>query len=358
MRLSVIGRRASGVACAPVLLVALLGCSIEPSQLTLPGAGVRGPTYPVHIQLANALNLPAGAKVMSNGARVGTLAGVTVVDPSAAAPGYATIEVDIQKSVMLPSSVRVQLRQDTVLGDIYIALDSGGPDHGAPLPPGGTVPVTQTEPALQIEDVITGLATFVSGGALQSAQHVVEQINAALPPDPADTARMASALKNDLIDVAANLDASDAFLAAVSTNVKTVQDNRDALDTLLTPEGAATITAIAQSLIHTVGIVGAIGGIAHALVWITPLVRAGDAAAKAFVPLVLAAGRPLNLSAPSNLNRVVSLLRDKLIPFFERGPELTVTGLHAENQAGPVAVPTDEQVDNMIGVLRMIGMVR
>lgn len=340
-----------------VALAAALGsasCTVDPARLTLPGTGVTGDTYRIKIRFSSALNLPSGAKVVANGARIGQLETITIADPTATGPGSALAEIVVQQSISLPESTRAQLRQDTLLGDIYISLDTTATGAGGALSPGDTIPVEQTVLSLQIEDVLSGMATFVSGGALRSAQDIVDQLNAALPQDPAETARIAAVLKDDLIDVSLHLEQSDAFLAALESNVAAVQNNRAALAELLTPQGANDLTQIANSLIHTVGLIGAVGGLAHALVWITPLVREGNTAATAFVPLLLADGRPLDLTAPSNLNRLSDLLRNKVIPFFEKGPKVGVTGLSVEGGT----VPTGAQVDNMIATLRMIGMVR
>ncbi|GAB2544306.1 MlaD family protein [Nocardia heshunensis] len=354
MRGSGLRRAVAALAVAQAALLGVAGCAVDPARFTLPGAGVSGPTYRIDIQFSSALNLPSGAKVVVNGARIGQLNKVVVADPTASGPGSATAQVDIQQAISLPTATRAQLRQDTVLGDIYIALDTNVPAGSGTLRAGATIPVGQTVPALQIEDVISGLATFVSGGALRSAQDIVDKLNSALPQDPADTARVASVLKDDVIDVSQHLDQSDAFIAGLQSNLAAIQNNREALDVLLTPQGGKDITALAQTMIHAIGIIGAIGGIAHALVWVTPLLQAGDAAAEAFVPLLFNQARPLNLSAPSNLNMLTDLLRDKLIPFFEQGPKIGVTGLSVEGEP----VSTDQQVATMIATLRMIGMVR
>ncbi|WP_249358570.1 MlaD family protein [Nocardia cyriacigeorgica] len=346
-----------GVALAQTALLGVAGCAVDPARFTLPGAGVPGPTYRINIQFTSALNLPSGAKVVVNGARIGQLHRITVADPTATEAGSATAEVDIQRSISLPVATRAQLRQDTILGDIYISLDTHVPRDSGTLHDGDTIPMRQTIPALQIEDVISGLATFVSGGALRSTQEIVDQLNSSFPRDPAETARVASVLKDDLIDVSQHLDQSDAFLSGIEANAAAVQRNRDALDILLSAQGAQDITNLAQTLIHAFGIIGAIGGLAHALIWLTPLIQSASAAAEAFVPLLLNQARPLDLTAPSNLNRLSDLLRNKLIPFFEEGPKVSVSGLSVKGDSG-TTVSTDQQVDNMIATLRMIGMVR
>ncbi|WP_245721803.1 mammalian cell entry protein [Nocardia crassostreae] len=204
-----------------------------------------------------------------------------------------------------------------------------------------------------MEDLLTGLSTFVSGGGLQKMQDIVNQANAVLPAQPADTARIFDVIGRDARDVADNLDASDRLLAAIQADLAAVRDNATELDALLSERGATDIPADAQSLVLTLGIVGSLATVGHALEWASPLLVAGDAAAKAFVPMLLG-GQPLNLSSPSNLNRLVSLLRDKIIPFAEKGPKVNITSLGVEGDP----MPADQQVDRMVATLRMIGLVR
>ncbi|WP_067540417.1 MlaD family protein [Nocardia crassostreae] len=346
-----------GLGAGALAAVALAGCGVDRAQLTLPGSGVPGPTYTVHVELANALNLPSRARVKANGADVGKLRRVTVVDPVVAKPGSVIADIEVQRSVTLPSTATVQLRQDTILGDIYIALDIPPGSTAAPLGDGGTIPRNQTTPPLQIEDMLSGMATLASGGVVQQAQHIIDRVNAALPADPAETARIVGMLKADIIDLGTHLDDVDAMLNTADANAKLVMDNKKAFEELLTAQGAEELTQIAQSFIKVTGILGSIGGIAHAIEWLVPLIRQGDAAASAFVPMVLAPGRALNLSMPSNLARLVSFLRDKLIPFANR-PRVDILAVRTEPADATVPMSADDRVDNIVAALRMIGMVR
>ncbi|MFI6866753.1 MlaD family protein [Nocardia sp. NPDC050406] len=325
------------------------GCALDPAKLPVPGAAVSGPTYPLRIQFANALNLPAQAKVVANGAKVGSLRSVRIVDPTADSPGYVEAVVDIAEDVRLPAATTAQLRQATILGDIYIALSP--PESGAPLAADATIPVGQTKPPLQVEDLLLGLSSFVGGGALHQVQQIIDQTNAALPDDPADTARIAETLGRDVDDISVHLDGVDRLLDGLQANLSAVLDNRDALEVLLSERGATEIPADANSLAQTLGIVGSLSVIADALVWLGPLIQAGDSAAKAFVPMLFAAN-PLDLDAPSNLNRLVALLHDKVIP-FAANPAVDITSVTTESAGGQ-----DNQVDAMVDALRMIGMVR
>ncbi len=67
------------------------------------------------------------------------------------------------------------------------------------------------------------------------------------------------------------------------------------------------------------------------------------------MPLAFAA-RPFNLDDPSNLKLLTELLRDKILPWFQYGPKVNV-------QTVTVGDPmsTDDQVDQIVDTLRMIG---
>ncbi|WP_063007728.1 MlaD family protein [Nocardia kruczakiae] len=340
----------------PLTLAAALsaGCGLDPGSMPVPGTGVSGDTYHVRIEFANALNLPARAKVMSAGVRVGSLTAVRVTNPGAGTPGMAVADVEIQRSVRLSSATTAQLRQNTLLGDIYIELSTPAGSNGRTVAPDGVIPLAQSKPALQVEDILSGVATFTGSGAVGQFQDIVAQVNAAMPSDPAETSRVAGVLGADLADVAANLDSLSSLGDGIRTDIQAMQDNAAQLTDLLTPESAAQVTAASASVVQLLGVIGGLGGIAHSIEWLAPLAASGDVAAEAFVPLVFGS-RPFDLHAPSNLNRLVALLRDKIIPYFEHGPKVNITGI---DRADAPALPADQQVGRMLDTLRMIGMVR
>lgn len=333
-------------AVAVSVVLTLGGCAFDPSSIPVPGTTVPGRTYPVHIQFANALNLPARAKVMANGIRVGNLTAVHVIDPSTTSGGYVVADVEIAESVQLPTTTTAQLRQATVLGDIYIGLATPQDGYGATISPDGTIPLQQSRPALQIEDTMAAMATFVQGGAVRQFQDIVNRMNSVLPADPAETARVFDSLGTDFTDLAAHLDQVSVIGHATEDLIALLQQRSAVVTDLLTDEGARHVVNAAASLVEAVGVLGEIGKLADALQWIAPLANAGDAAAKALVPLAFTS-QPLDLNAPSNLNKLVALIRDKVIPFVDRGPKLNIIG-----------VSKDEQVDRIVATLRMIGTVR
>ncbi|MFD4429060.1 MlaD family protein [Nocardia sp. NPDC058497] len=341
-------------AVASVVALSATGCAFDPASVPVPGTGIDGTTYPVRIEFANALNLPARAKVMADGVRVGTVADVAVVD--ATTGGYVLVTTGIAESVVLRTDTVAQLRQNTVLGDIHIELTSTAGGQAPRLRPGGVIPRAQTKPATQIEDTLAGLSTLVHGGAITRFQDIVDQLNTVFPDNPAETRRIAQVIGADAQDLAANLHTADTLLDGMSQMVGTVDARKEQLAELLTEPGVAQASASVASIVNVVGVLGALGAVAHSLAWLAPLAASGDAAARAFVPLALT-GRPLDLSAPSNLNALVSLIRDRIIPFVERGPKVNIVGARVTpGEDGPAS--TDEQVASIVQALRMIGAVR
>ncbi|MFF0501917.1 MlaD family protein [Nocardia aobensis] len=341
-----------GSAIVVAAALSAAGCAFDPSWVPVPGTTVSGPTYHVRIEFSNVLNLPARAKIMANGAQVGTVSGVTVVKPGAG--GYVVVDADISKSVRLPATTVAELRQNTVLGDIHVALTTPPNGFGTLLHDGSTIAMAQTKPPVQLEDTMALVAAFTQGGAVTQLQDVIEQFNRTLPQDPAQTARISHTMATDATDLADNLDSVDALLNGLGTNAQVLHDIQPELDDILSRTSVDQMNGITDSIVGVTKIFGGLGPVGVSLTWLGPVLRDADGAARAFAPLLLSAG-PVDLSRPSNLQAVVELLRDKVIPFVERGPKVNIVGVRSDASAD---VPPDQQTDRILATLRMIGVVR
>ncbi|WP_227983976.1 MlaD family protein [Nocardia spumae] len=348
-----IRRIAAGLAVGVVALSAA-GCAFDPSAVPVPGTTVSGPAYHVRIEFSNVLNLPARAKIMANGAQVGTVSGVKVVNPAGDRAGYVVVDAEISKSVKLPTSTVAELRQNTVLGDIHVALTTPPNGFGALLHDGSTIPVAQSKPPVQLEDTMALVAAFTQGGAVTQLQDVIARINHTLPRDPAQTARISQTMAADAADLANNLDRVDALLHGLGANAQVLHDIQPELDDILSPTSVDRMDGITDSVIGVTKIFGGLGPVGSALTWLGPVLRGADGAVQAFSPLLLSAG-PVDLSRPSNLAALVELLRDKVIPFAEHGAKVNIVGVHSD--AAP-DMPAEQQTDRILATLRMIGVVR
>ncbi|MFI1241549.1 MlaD family protein [Nocardia salmonicida] len=343
--------RRSAVALVIAAGLAVGGCGFDPAEVPVPGSTVSGSTYRVQIEFSSALNLPAKSKVIANGAEIGIVDGVRVVQPAdapAGRGGYVIVEADILDTVQLPTKSIAELRQDTILGDIHLSLTTPKDGFGELLRDGGTIPIERTKPPVQLEDTMATMALFVQGGAIGQLQEMLGRINSVMPQDPKETARISAVMGADAADLAANLDRVDLLVNGLSRNAAILHDDTEqALTDILTPEAVASLTGTQDSIAETMKIFDALGPVGSSLAWLAPIASSGDAAATAFLPL--ATGGSADLRSSTNMALLTALLRDKIIPFAERGPKVNVTGVEVSEQ---------DQLAQIVTALRMIGMVR
>ncbi|MFD4430957.1 MlaD family protein [Nocardia sp. NPDC058497] len=342
--------RRSMIALVVAAGLAVGGCGFDPAEVPVPGSTVSGPTYRVQIEFSSALNLPAKSKVIANGAEIGNVDTVRVVQPAdapAGRGGYVIVEADILDSVQLPTTTIAELRQDTILGDIHVALTTPKDGFGTLLRDGGTIPIARTKPPVQLEDTMATMALFVQGGAIGQLQDMIGRVNSVMPQDPKETARISAVMGADAADLAANLDKVDLLVNGLAANAEVMVGIEAELTNILTPEAVQALSGTQDSIAKTMAIFLALGPVGSSLTWLAPIATAGDAAATAFLPL--ATGGSADLRSSTNMALLTALLRDKIIPFAERGPKVNITG---------VQVSEDEQVEQIVTALRMIGMVR
>ncbi|MEU4316339.1 MlaD family protein [Nocardia sp. NPDC024068] len=345
------------VLLAAVLAVLLAGCSFRPADIPVPGAGVEGPTYPLRIEFANVLNLPQGAKVIADGVRVGLLTGVTVIDAgiAGARPGFVVADIEVQDSVRLPIGTKAELRQETPLGDVHIALTEPETPGPARLEPGATIPLADTTQPPLIEDILASLSVFVGSGAVTDIQDLVRTMNGVLPKNPRDTARLAGTVGADLTDLAANTGSVDSVLDGLESVVQQgVLDNGPVLEELLTPYGVQQTTDAMNAQIGVIFVLTSLGPVGPGTQWLGPLLASVESTVRAVVPVLFGAA-PLDTTAPSNLKKLVDLLHTRVIPFAEHGPKLNLSQVTA-TPATPLS--PDEQTTRIVDTLRMIGAVR
>ncbi|WP_410876213.1 MlaD family protein [Nocardia sp. A7] len=340
------------VLLALAVLLAATGCGFQPADLPVPGAGVDGPTYPLRIEFADVLNLPQGAKVIAAGVRVGGLTGVTLVDPvpatgdRTAVPGYAVADVVIRQSVRLPVGTTAELRQETPLGDVHIALSEPVDATAGELSPGATIPLAHTTQSPPIEDILAGLSTFIGSGAVTDLQSIVRTVNGVMPEDPRETARIAGVLGADIADLGNHVSSVDALLDGLEAMVEEgMQRNVPILDELLTPYGVDHTTDAVNAQIGVIFVLTALGPVAPSAQWLGPLLSSLDDTTRALVPMLLGS-RPLDADSPSNMKALVDLINHKLVPFATNGPKVEL------------AITQEEHTARIVDSLRMIGLVR
>ena len=340
--------RAARVLLAALAISLTAACSLDPTRLPVPGAYSPQAAYRIKIQFSSVLNLPARAKVDSGGVQIGVLDHVQLDGTTAVA------YVDIAGDTTLPGNTRAELRQATPLGDIYIALLPPADRPAALLRDGDTIPLRNTAPADNVEDVLRSVSNLVSGGAIGTLQSTVVNLNKAFPTDPAELTRYQRNIAGVLNDLAANQDTMDGILSSMENITTNLAANTTVFNRLVTegPPKLEGLSAITLAILNVVGDsrdIGNLGGqvinpitgdIIQILSYITPMV--GTVAT-------------MDTTIPVLADKLIALLHYKLLGWFRNGgPKYIVSELHPPN--GHEGLDPADKSDAAVKAMQSMGM--
>ncbi|SUA46393.1 MlaD family protein [Nocardia africana] len=321
------------VVAGAVGLFATSCASVSLTALPVPGDSYSD-GYNLTFRFASVLNLPDRAKVVMDGTRVGVVTGVSV------AASDVEVRVRVRNGVGVPSTVHAVLQQDTVLGDIYLALqraDSPAP----PLPAGATVPLAQTTAPPQLEDTLAVLANFFSGGSVQRIQNTINGLNAATPSGDGKVKQLAAQTAADLGDLSRNIDQVDQWLGGVAGTADLLRRDTPILGHYVSPAGMLGWDRTTFTTTYIATVLPSIGSIYEGGFWLVPMLQSlGDATGSA---------RSSGVSLLSEGPQWENLLAQRILP-FARNPAIDVTSI-----TGPDG---RELLGNVEAVLRMLGAVK
>ena len=255
----------ASVACA----VAVSSCAaLDVNNLPQPGNSYSD-GYEIVLEFDNVLNLPDRAKVVKDGTTVG------VVEEALLGKNAVDVTVRIDRSVRVPADVRAVLQQATVLGDIYVALDSPAAAAGSEpaLAPGSRVPIAQTTSPPQLEETLANLANFVGSGSIQRIQSTIIGINR-VTPERADQIRaLASRVSRDLADLSANIDTADLWLDGVAQTASVLSSRAPQFQRWTSPGGMLAAKRIFYAATYLGVFLPSIGSIAYGGYWMAPFLN-------------------------------------------------------------------------------------
>ena len=234
------------IRCVMALSVTVLisACSTGLQTLPLSAPSINGDSYTLTAVFANALNLPAQAKVKINGADVGE------VDTIEAKDFTARVTMRIRDDVPLSTDSTAELRSATPLGDLFVAIrtDPLQTEGAMRLHDGDTMPLASTSAGATIEELLSSAALLVNGGVVRNLTTLLNGAGAAVGGRGDNVATLlressalitrlnarsaqirtaldnTSALASTLSDRQKTLDEA---LAAAAPAISTVAENRD-----------------------------------------------------------------------------------------------------------------------------------
>lgn len=168
-------------------------------------------------EFSNASGLRVGQFVRASGVEVGKVKKVDLVE------GDKRIRVDfsVDRSVPLYQSTTAEIRYQDLIGNRYLEIDRGtGENADRLLPPGGFIPLSRTEPALDLDALIGGFKPLFRALDPQKVNSIASSIITVFQGEGGTI--------NDILDQTAQLTdrlaESDQAVGQVIANLNTVLD--------------------------------------------------------------------------------------------------------------------------------------
>lgn len=197
----------------------------------------------------DASRLRAGDSVRVAGIRVGT-----VNDVSLRADRKVLVDFDADQDIKLTSGTKAAIRYLNLTGDRYLEL-ADGPGSTRLMPPGTQIPVDRTQPALDLDLLLSGLKPVVQGlnpqdvnaltaslvqifqgegGTLQSLLSKTSSFSSTIADDDQTVQSLIDNLNTVLGEVAKNGDQFGGTIDRLETLISGLSKDRDPIGTAIT----------------------------------------------------------------------------------------------------------------------------
>jgi phospholipid/cholesterol/gamma-HCH transport system substrate-binding protein len=231
----------AAVAAAP-------GCEYHGAEsLPVPGAISGDDTYAVTVVFSDATNLVPKESCRSNDTVIGSVESVELDDDL-----KAVVVCRIKDSVQLPANAVGALRETSLLGERFVALDPApGQEPRGRLAPDSTLPEATARVDPNVEMVLGALSQVLNGGSLGSIETITRELTAALRgSDLGGTVRDVHSVVEVLDDNRDGIAASLVMLDRLSTELA---DQRDVLGQAIDsiPGGLAVLDRQRPRLVAT-----------------------------------------------------------------------------------------------------------
>ncbi|GAA4641604.1 MlaD family protein [Gordonia humi] len=333
------------VVLAVVATLGLTGCSayakFAPENLPTPQSMSDG--YEIAALVPTAVNLPLESNVVVGGITAG---GVAAIEP---ADGATRITLRIHDGVVVSASARLELRQDTLLGDTYVSITNPRDPSGDALRPGGTLALKQVAQPVQIEQLMSSLTNFLGSGSLLQLGNTFNALTGQFPEDPKEIVKIESVLTDTLDTWATSTDDLGGILtdlAALSTRLTSM---RDTLEFTLSPAGVNQFKAISDTT-YMVAILGRLSDALGPAMPLVPVLTSLTRTVQDVLTPLMIPGYPGNTI--SNAEMLSDVLTDKVIPWLNNAPGVDLRSVTVANN-----VSDRDVTAQMVRMFRMLGLV-
>jgi phospholipid/cholesterol/gamma-HCH transport system substrate-binding protein len=196
-------------------------------------------------EFADVGDLVGRANVQQSDAVIGTVRAIDLVDRDGMWIAKVTLRVDPETRVTDATTAIV--RSTSLLGEKYVDLVLG-PRGGRPLPDGGTIPLSRTSKAPELEAVFSALGGLLQSGGLEDLARITTASAAILEGQEDHVGRVLDGTAKLLASIRSQKDALASGVADLAQAAKTLNGRTNTLARALdTSDDALSIVASQQS---------------------------------------------------------------------------------------------------------------
>lgn len=339
-------RRLGTTLCVLAVVLALvavfIGRNYNPAD-TLPRVTAASNAKEIHVDFVSVVNLPLGARVVFRGTQIGTVNAIDLV------PGAARLTLGIEDEAKVPVGSTAELRQLTMLGDIYVALTPPDGPSARLLQGGDAIGLADSDPGPQIEDIITNLADFMAGGSLMRVQDAVGKVNSSVDVQGVDLSAVSRVGARTVEDLARDTDHLDSMIDSLQEVSAEISADPTALGYTFGQAGRTGLTEVFKAVNEGFKLVAGSSRLAFGLNWLTPRLAQLNPFLEKLVPL-LRSYSTHSTQFNGNAGELVDVAQNKLIPFADNG---AVSLDKVTMKSGDTEV-----TESVAAVLRMIGALK
>jgi phospholipid/cholesterol/gamma-HCH transport system substrate-binding protein len=270
-------RFAAAVAGLVTAALTLSGCGFHGLYgANLPGGADLGShPYKVVVYFDDVLDLVPQSAVKVNDVAVGRVESVRLSQPGdhtgdKATEGWtARVTIEVNGSVHLPSNSSAAVKMTSLLGEKYVTLEAPTEQPATTdLRDGSVIPITRTNTAPEVEEVLGALSLLLNGGGLAQIHTITTELNKALEGNEGAVRDMLGQLntfvgtldsqKNDIINA---LQALDQLSVTLNQQRRTIETT---LDTF--PQALKILSNERDDLVSMLSALSNLGGVATRVV--------------------------------------------------------------------------------------------
>ncbi|MGN6607399.1 MAG: MCE family protein [Jatrophihabitans sp.] len=217
---------------APLIKLIIFLVVTATATLVLAGIisnSISGDTTTYKAMFTDATGVQEGDDVRIAGVRVGTVDGVQLVRPKQGGRSEAEVTFDVLSSRPLPKSTNVTIRYRNLVGQRYLNVTQGAGDSTAMLKSGDTIPIEQTQPALDLTVLFGGFKNIVAGLSADQINLLSDEVVQSLQGEGGAI----QALFGTVADLTNSLADKDQVIGDVIDNLSTTLTTLDAHDAQL-----------------------------------------------------------------------------------------------------------------------------